>query len=53
MPAVLSQVMNAHLAGFSQDEWLQLLGLLRRVVSNGAALRDGKCDIADSTREAD
>ena len=53
VPAVLSQVMNAHLAGFSQDEWLQLLGLLRRVVSNGAALRDGKCDIADSVPEAD
>ncbi len=48
VPVVLSQVMNAHLAGFSQAEWEQLLGLLGRVVANGAALRDG----AGGAREA-
>ena len=38
---VLAEVLNAHLAGFSEAEWRQLLGLLERMVINGDALRDG------------
>ena len=37
---MLAEVLNAHLAGFSHDEWQQLVHLLQRVVANGDALRD-------------
>lgn len=40
IPAVLSEVMNAHLAGFSADEWRTLVSLLERVVHTGESLRD-------------
>lgn len=40
VPAVIAEVHNAHLAGFSHDEWQTLLGLLGRLVANGDALRD-------------
>jgi len=40
VPPVLAEVLNAHLAGFSHDEWQQLVHLLQRVVANGDALRD-------------
>ncbi len=40
VPPVLVGVLNAHLAGFSQDEWQQLVALLTRVVANGDALRE-------------
>lgn len=39
VPPVLCDVMNAHLAGFSQEEWQTLLGYLERMVANGEALR--------------
>lgn len=39
-PAVLSDIMNAHLAGFTESEWTQLVTLLRRMNDNGEALRD-------------
>jgi len=39
MPAVLSDVINAHLAGFSHDEWQLLMQLLERMLSNGQTLR--------------
>ena len=42
VPPVLAQVMNAHLAGFTEAEWRQLIGMLQRVVANGAALREAK-----------
>jgi DNA-binding MarR family transcriptional regulator len=42
VPAVLSDVLNAHLAGFSKAESETLIGLLRRVVANGETLRDAK-----------
>jgi len=42
VPAVLSAVLNAHLAGFSKAEWETLIDLLRRVVANGETLRDAK-----------
>ena len=40
VPAVLAEVMNAHLAGFTESEWQVLVGLLQRMVANGDALRD-------------
>ena len=40
VPAVLAEVLNAHLTGFSEAEWTQLIGLLQRMVVNGDALRD-------------
>ena len=44
VPGVLAEVLNAHLAGFSPNEWLQLLALLQRLVVNGDALRDAARD---------
>ncbi len=32
---VLSDTMNAHLAGFSHEEWQQLMDMLRRMLANG------------------
>lgn len=39
VPAVLADVLNAHLAGFSKTEWLALQGYLQRLADNGEALR--------------
>lgn len=41
VPAVLAEVMNAHLAGFSKSEWLALKSYLKRMLATGEALRDG------------
>lgn len=40
VPAVLADVLNAHLAGFTEAEWRQLIALLQRLIANGAALRE-------------
>ena len=40
VPAVLAEVMNAHLAGFSKTEWQALKTYLQRMLSTGDALRD-------------
>jgi len=40
VPAVLSEVFNAHLSGFSREEWHTLIQLLQRLVANGEALRE-------------
>jgi DNA-binding MarR family transcriptional regulator len=40
VPAVLSDVLNAHLAGFSKSEWLALRNYLQRMVETGDALRE-------------
>ena len=40
VPAVLADVMNAHLAGFSKTEWLALKTYLQRMLDTGDALRD-------------
>jgi DNA-binding MarR family transcriptional regulator len=40
VPAVLSEVMNAHLAGFSKTEWQALKTYLNRMLETGEALRD-------------
>jgi DNA-binding MarR family transcriptional regulator len=37
--AVLSDVFNAHLDGFTHDEWRTLITLLHRFIANGDALR--------------
>lgn len=42
VPAVLSEVLNAHLAGFSKTEWQALLGYLKRIIANGDALRQAQ-----------
>ena len=40
VPAVLAEVMNLHLAGFSKTEWQALKVYLGRMVDNGEALRE-------------
>jgi DNA-binding MarR family transcriptional regulator len=40
VPAVLAEVMNAHLAGFSKTEWKALKTYLQRMVETGDALRE-------------
>ena len=40
VPAVLAEVMNAHLAGFSKTEWKALKAYLQRMLDTGDALRD-------------
>lgn len=37
IPTVLSRVQNAHLAGFSLEEFQQLIGFLRRILANAQA----------------
>ena len=39
VPAVLCEVMNAHLAGFSTGEWAALQDCLNRMLANGEAMR--------------
>lgn len=39
IPAVLCGVQNAHLRGFSEDEWQLLRTLLHRILDNAAAIR--------------
>lgn len=42
IPAILSQVQNDYLAGFSMEEWQTLKGFLRRMLSNAQALQAQK-----------
>ena len=39
VPPVMAEVLNQHLAGFSADEWQQLLGFLQRMLTNGERMR--------------
>ena len=39
VPAVLAEVLNLHLAGFTEPEWRSLLSMLDRMRANGEALR--------------
>ncbi len=39
IPAVLSRVQNAHLAGFTVDEWQNLKGYLRRILETAQTLQ--------------
>jgi DNA-binding MarR family transcriptional regulator len=40
VPAVLAEVLNAHLAGFSKTEWVALRNYLQRMLETGEALRE-------------
>ena len=40
VPAVLADVMNAHLAGFSKSEWHALKNYLQRMLATGDAMRE-------------
>jgi DNA-binding MarR family transcriptional regulator len=40
VPAVLAEVLNAHLAGFSKTEWHALRNYLERMVEAGDAMRE-------------
>jgi DNA-binding MarR family transcriptional regulator len=40
IPAVLAEVMDQSLAGFSKAEWQTMLGFLRRMLVNAEAMRD-------------
>jgi DNA-binding MarR family transcriptional regulator len=44
VPAVLAEVLNLHLAGFTEPEWRSLLDMLKRMRANGDALRAGPSD---------
>jgi DNA-binding MarR family transcriptional regulator len=44
VPAVLAEVMNAHLAGFSKTEWQTLKSYLQRMLETGDALREASRD---------
>ncbi len=39
VPAVLADVLNLHLSGFTRQEWRALLDMLKRMRANGDALR--------------
>jgi len=38
VPGVLTEVLNAHLAGFSKTEWQALMGYLKRMNATGEAM---------------
>jgi DNA-binding MarR family transcriptional regulator len=40
VPAVLAEVLNAHLAGFSKTEWHALRNYLQRMLETGEAMRE-------------
>jgi DNA-binding MarR family transcriptional regulator len=42
VPPVLAEVLNAHLAGFSEAEWQGLKKMLQRMLANGDALKLGE-----------
>lgn len=44
VPAVLTEVLNGHLQGFSEAEWQLLLQFLNRMLANGEALRQASID---------
>lgn len=44
VPPVMAEVLNGHLAGFSEAEWRQLLALLSRMVANGDGMRQPPVD---------
>lgn len=51
LPSVLSDIFNAHLAGFSEAEWRTLLNLLQRIVANGEALRAAAAERSSTDTE--
>jgi DNA-binding MarR family transcriptional regulator len=53
VPAVLAEVLNLHLAGFSKEEWRALLGMLKRMRANGEALRTATAPTANNAATPD
>lgn len=49
IPVVLSRVQNAHLAGFSADEWQTLKGYLRRILETAQTLQAHQVQQAQHT----
>jgi DNA-binding MarR family transcriptional regulator len=47
VPAVLAEVLNLHLAGFTEAEWRGLLDMLKRMRANGDALRAAAAEKAE------
>jgi DNA-binding MarR family transcriptional regulator len=47
VPGVLTDVLNAHLSGFSKTEWQALMSYLRRMLENGEALLQGAMATVD------
>lgn len=52
VPVALSEVLNAHLAGFSHEEWQTLKALLRRMLVNAEALREADCSAPEAGRRS-
>jgi DNA-binding MarR family transcriptional regulator len=44
IPATLCRIQNAHLEGFSKEEWQVLKGFLRRILDNAQALQPTGCN---------
>ena len=51
VPVALAEVMNAHLAGFTEAEWKTLKGLLQRMLDNADACRSSRCNDGASAPE--
>ena len=49
VPAVLADVLNAHLSGFTKTEWETMKSYLSRMLANGEMLR-AEADAADGAR---
>ncbi len=50
VPRVLADVQNAHLAGFTEAEWLALRNFLERMLRTGEGLREGAADTGAAER---
>ncbi len=53
VPVALAEVMNAHLAGFSEAEWQTLRGLLQRMLDNAEVCREARCSGQPATPISD
>ena len=51
IPVALAEVMNAHLAGFTTEEWQTLKTLLQRMLENADVCRDARCAGTESAPE--
>lgn len=51
VPAVLSDIFNQLLSGFTREEWRSLVSMLQRLAANGDALRAADHNNNDSTPE--
>ncbi len=53
IPEVLCSVQNAHLAGFTDDEWQTLKGFLRRILDTAQSLQPGQLPQPSASNELD